>query len=402
MRSRRLLFAGVVTASILFGAWLFLGRWHPGITGLAHSVPTRAPRSAAATVKGSPDLTDAVLSKLLYIIRVLSADKETLVYAALAVLGILMMVLAIANSSPAEKNKTDAMLELLRAEKEKAENLAKLKSEFLNQVSHELRTPLSVIIGYLECLTDGLYGKIDGKHQEILEVVAKQSGHLKNMIDQILIFSRLEANKATLRIQEFDPGKALAELRDTFNFLCVQKGIELRWELSPATPTMKSDPDRFKEIASNLLQNAVKYTDRGSITVTLRMLVPTDSIVLEVADSGVGIPSTAVKTIFEPFVQVNKTSTTNSRGGIGLGLSILKKHVEHLKGTISIDSEVGKGSTFRVSLPRIYRDKESRYRKLLRLLKVTGNGEQLTVIRTKGTAQLQAAANRVRRESTVT
>src|SRR5687767_11974898 len=193
----------------------------------------------------------------------LGDNKEFFVYGAIAGFGILMMGLAIGSAS-SSRGKTDAQLELLKQEKEKAENLAKLKSEFLNQVSHELRTPLAVIIGYIECITDGLYGEIETKHQEILQIVAKQSSHLKNMIDQILIFSRLDANKQPVRIEEFAVHRILDDLRDTFDFLCRQKGLELSWEISKEVDRLKTDPERFKEIVSNLLQNAIKYTDTGS------------------------------------------------------------------------------------------------------------------------------------------
>ncbi len=174
----------------------------------------------------------------------LGTNKELIIYGAIASFGILMIGLAIGNASSASKKKTDAEFELLKQEKEKAENLAKLKSEFLNQVSHELRTPLAVIIGYIECITDGLYGEIESKHQEILQIVAKQSSHLKNMIDQILIYSRLEAGKQPVRVEELQLAKTLGELRDTFDFLCRQKGIELRWEMPKEPLTMRSDVSR--------------------------------------------------------------------------------------------------------------------------------------------------------------
>jgi len=194
---------------------------------------------------------------------------------------------------------------------------------------------------------------------------------------------------------------SLAELRESFDFLCAQKGLALIWELSPTTPIIKSDPDRFKEIASNLIQNAVKYTDRGSITIRLDTLHSTDSIVLEVTDTGMGIPATAIKTIFEPFIQVHKTSSTNARGGIGLGLSIVKKHAEQLNGTISVLSDLGKGSTFRVSLPRVYRDKVARYRKWLRALKLTGNSAPSATTGRRDTTQIQTVARRIGGESRV-
>ena len=285
-------------------------------------------------------------------------NKELFIYGAIAGFGILMMGLAIGNASHS-KTKTNAQVELLRQEKEKAENLAKLKSEFLNQVSHELRTPLAVIIGYIECITDGLYGEIEAKHQEILQVVAKQSTHLKNMIDQILIYSRLEAGKQPIRVEELNLTKVLGDLKDTFEFLCRQKGLELRWELHRESIPVRSDATRLKEVISNLLQNAVKYTDTGAITVRTGRL-QSNSIMVEVEDSGMGISDSHLASIFEPFMQVHKTSSENSRGGIGLGLSIVKKHLEQIGGTISVKSELGKGSNFRVTLPRNYDKQKSR------------------------------------------
>ncbi|MGB7951304.1 MAG: HAMP domain-containing sensor histidine kinase [Candidatus Binatia bacterium] len=279
------------------------------------------------------------------------------------------MALAIAGAKSAPKETAASVVELLKREKEKAEHVAKLKSEFLNQVSHELRTPLAVIIGYIECITDGLYGEIESKHHEILQIVAKQSSHLKNMIDQILIFSRLEANKQPLRIEEFPVRKVFNDLRDTFDFLCRQKGLELRWELSTEIEMLKTDPERFKEVVSNLLQNAVKYTDRGSILIRFDGLT-TDTVGIEVCDTGIGIAHHHLSNIFDPFMQAHKTSSENSRGGIGLGLSIVRKHVEQMNGTITVDSELGKGTTFKMILPRVYEERNlarHRLRKLIRL-----------------------------------
>jgi signal transduction histidine kinase len=285
-------------------------------------------------------------------------NKELFVYGGIAGFGILLMGLAIGSAS-SSRSKTDAQLELLKQEKEKAENLAKLKAEFLNQVSHELRTPLAVIIGYIECITDGLYGEIEAKHQEILQVVAKQSTHLKNMIDQILIYSRLEAGKQPIRVEDLNLAKVLSDLKDTFEFLCRQKGLGLQWKIHRDSILVRSDATRLKEVISNLLQNAVKYTDHGSVTLRTGKL-PDNAIMIEVEDSGMGISETHLASIFEPFMQVHKTSTENSRGGIGLGLSIVKRHLEQIGGTISVKSELGKGSTFRIVLPRNYGKQKSR------------------------------------------
>ena len=295
--------------------------------------------------------------------NLIGANHELFIYGAMAAFGILMMGLAIGNAS-SSKNKNHAQIETLRQEKAKAENLAKLKSEFLNQVSHELRTPLAVIIGYIECITDGLYGQIEPKHLEILQVVAKQSTHLKNMIDQILIYSRLEAGKQPIRVDDLNLSKILQDLKDTFDFLCRQKGLQLGWEIHSDSISVRSDATRLKEVISNLLQNAVKYTDKGSIILRTAKL-PGQAISVEVEDTGMGISEAHLASIFEPFMQVHKTSTENSRGGIGLGLSIVRKHLEQIGGTISVTSELGKGSIFRIELPRNFERQKSRAKRFL-------------------------------------
>ncbi len=300
------------------------------------------------------------------------------------------MGLAIGSAS-SSKSKTDIQLELLKQEKEKAENLAKLKSEFLNQVSHELRTPLAVIIGYIECITDGLYGEIETKHQEILQVVAKQSTHLKNMIDQILIYSRLEAGKQPIHVEDLNLTKVLGDLKDTFEFLCRQKGLDLQWEIHRESILLRSDPTRLKEVISNLLQNAVKYTDQGSVTVRTAKL-SSNAIMVEVEDSGMGISETHLATIFEPFMQVHKTSTENSRGGIGLGLSIVKKHLEQIGGTISVKSELGKGSTFRIVLPRNYDKQKSRASWFFGWTRLLSSSAAQPVVTSRAEARRQKAA----------
>jgi signal transduction histidine kinase len=320
----------------------------------------------------------------------LMANKELLLYGGIAVFSIFMVVLVIGSASSPPRDRNDNVLQALKQEKEKAEHLARLKSEFLNQISHELRTPLAVIIGYVECMTDGLYGEIAAKHNEILQVVAKQSTHLKNMIDQILIYSRLESNKQAIRIEQIVLSKLISDLAETFDFLCRQKGLQLKLRASAKLPAMESDTERLKEILSNLLQNAVKYTDKGSISMRVEHLSGPDSILFEISDTGMGIPQHYLNTIFEPFIQVHRTSTETSRGGIGLGLSIVKKHVEQLKGTITVESEVANGSTFRIALPRLF-EKRQRHRKKLMALITTPFARNAKTSRPAAGTQKQTA-----------
>jgi len=341
--------AAVMLGAMILGSYL----WLRTAAAMPPEAQNRQPANAT-------QVANLPVNQLSHILHLLEKNHQVVVYGGIASVGILMMGIAIGNASSAPKARNNAQLELLKHEKEKAENLAKLKAEFLNQVSHELRTPLAVIIGYIECITDGLYGEIENKHQEILQVVAKQSSHLKNMIDQILIYSRLEAAKQPLRIDELPLNKIIADMRETFDFLCQQKGLELYWDLPQSQIAIRSDAVRVKEVISNLLQNAVKYTDRGTITVKVTTIAKLDSIAVQVQDTGMGIAEHQLTSIFDPFMQAHKTSSENSRGGIGLGLSIVKKHVEQIKGTISVRSDLGKGSIFTVVLPRNYDNNRSR------------------------------------------
>jgi signal transduction histidine kinase len=362
LRSIALLIPFVLT--LVVGAWILFEPGQASLPGDFKRTGVRESMGKQLSSKTSP-VPQGVLNRIM----ILGKNKELLLYGSIAFFGILIMGVAIAGAKSTPKDKTASALEVLKQEKEKAEHVAKLKSEFLNQVSHELRTPLAVIIGYIECITDGLYGEIEAKHQEILQIVAKQSSHLKNMIDQILIFSRLEANKQPLRVEDFQVSKVFNDLRDTFDFLCRQKGLEIRWELSKEVDTLRTDPERLKELVSNLLQNAVKYTDRGVISVRLDRL-NSNAVRLDVSDTGIGIAHHHLSHIFDPFMQVHKTSSENSRGGIGLGLSIVKKHVDQLKGTVTVESELGKGTTFKILLPRLYEGRSLSSHRLRTLIKL--------------------------------
>jgi signal transduction histidine kinase len=361
MVSRSTLLVGLFTLTLMAGAGVFYFHHNLYVSGASRLAILK--EVFVANQQKADSFVPFWAGKLL-------ANKDLMLYGALGLLAASIILVVVGNATSKTKDPKDSMLEVLKEEKRKAENLAKIKAEFLNHVSHELRTPLAVIIGYIECITDGLYGDVGTKHQEILEIVAKQSSHLKEMIDQILIYSRLESNRQSVSIQEFPLSHITGELKDTFGFLCTQKELDLRWELPDEPVTLYSDPDTLKEILSNLLQNAVKYTDRGSITVRVRDLSDAHSIALEVADTGMGISENHLSTIFEPFIQVHKTSTEQSRGGIGLGLSIVKRHVEHIKGRISVESELGKGSTFRVILPQRFEERPPREKQLLGLIKI--------------------------------
>ena len=371
MTARKLVFTALLAATLVRGGWL-LGTQDSAITAEERPVvaPHQPAESSPVTLKTADWSGNLIHQVQAYAAAILN-DRELLLYTSITGFGILMVILAISNAASTSRDTTTQLMDILRQDKEKAEHLAKLKSEFLNQVSHELRTPLAVILGYLECMTDGLYGEIEAKHREILQTVAKQSSHLKNMIDQILIYSRLESSKQPLRAQEFSVQTFCSDLGETFDFLSRQKGLEITWQVPQDLPALRTDLERLKEIFSNLLQNALKYTDSGSIRVSVANRPKSDLFVFEVADTGLGIPQHHLSSIFEPFIQVHKTSSGNSRGGIGLGLSIVKKHVEQLNGTIRVESQVGKGTTFTVTLPQLYQVASAQSWRALRRLKAS-------------------------------
>lgn len=363
MRTRDVILVSLFLFTILLGGLISLDEANRGVVTGFQSMLSRDHDGAGFWTQIST-VTSAISSKSLVLWQTLHANRDLLFFGGMTLFGTLMLGLVLRNAAKAPQDNLESLLKAVIEEKEKAENLAQLKSEFLNQVSHELRTPLAVIMGYLECIIDGLYGQIETKHKDILKSVSKQSNDLKNMIDQILIFSRLEAGKDRIKIEQFSISKVVSHLKDTYDFLGRQKGVEINWDTELEVPEFTSDPDRIREILSNLLQNAVKYTDMGSICTRICYVPSSDSILIEVIDTGVGIPNNSLSTIFEPFVQIHKTSSENSRGGIGLGLSIVKRHVERLQGSINVQSELGKGTTFRVILPRIYpsgKSKPSRF-----------------------------------------
>src|SRR5206468_12907295 len=201
--------------TLVVGAWIIFEPVQGSISGDLKRAGSRESIGVRQLSTKTAQVPQDILSTIINYFPTIKTNKELFLYGSIAVFGILIMGLAIAGAKSAPKDTTASALEVLKQEKERAEHVARLKSEFLNQVSHELRTPLAVIIGYIECITDGLYGEIESKHHEILQIVAKQSSHLKNMIDQILIFSRLEANKQPLRIEEFAVNKIFNDLRDT-------------------------------------------------------------------------------------------------------------------------------------------------------------------------------------------
>lgn len=242
-----------------------------------------------------------------------------------------------------------ALVEKLRAALVDAELANKAKSQFLANMSHEIRTPMNGVVGTLELLDTP---KLEPEQAELVRVARDSADSLLSLINDVLDLSRIEAAKLKLADTTFSPGAALAGAVDTFAASAAKKGIVLKALIDPSVPARAiGDELRLRQIATNLIANAVKFTEKGGVTLHARAEVERGKVVLHVAvsDTGIGIPAEILPKLFRPFEQAD-TATTRRFGGTGLGLAICRDLVELMGGKISAESESGKGSTFRFSV----------------------------------------------------
>ena len=247
------------------------------------------------------------------------------------------------------------------AELEKA---SKVNSEFLGVISHELKTPLNVVMGYTGMIKD----KILVDQDRALGRIAKSSNELLTMIDSILDATRIESGATSVQSEGFHLGNFLIELKSFYDF-APDKEVRLVWDYSPDLPVIKTDSVKLKHVLQNLINNAIKFTDKGHVTISVRMKQATGErqqaekalthasrstphafFEFKVADTGIGIPKDALPYVFEKFHQADN-SVQRSHGGVGLGLHIVKTFVRMLGGEVEVESELGKGSTFIVTIP---------------------------------------------------
>jgi signal transduction histidine kinase len=228
------------------------------------------------------------------------------------------------------------------------ETASQHKSQFLANMSHELRTPLNAVLGYTEMMVDGLYGDLPAKAQGVLERVQSNGKHLLGLINDVLDLSKIEAGQLAIALEDYSVPDMIATVMSATESLAKTKGIALVSQLPQGLARGHGDARRLTQVLLNLVGNAIKFTDEGKVEIRARQ--QGDRFKISVIDTGPGIAKADQAKIFGEFQQVDNTST-RKKGGTGLGLSISRKIVELHGGYITVESDVGKGSNFKITIP---------------------------------------------------
>ena len=231
------------------------------------------------------------------------------------------------------------------------ERLNHLKSQFLATVTHELRTPLHSIISYGALLLEGFVeGELTAEHEEHIQFMVRRAEDLSSLVDDMLDLSKIEADRLEVKVEPMALEPSLMEVVNQLKPMANNKGLRLTLEMDDALPLVLADSQRLRQVVINMVSNALKFTEKGGITIQCSLLERYDMLRIAVSDTGIGISPAALDYIFEAFRQADG-STTRRFGGTGLGLTIARKLIELQGGEVFVESTVGRGSTFSFTLP---------------------------------------------------
>ena len=237
----------------------------------------------------------------------------------------------------------------LRDQTEKAEIASQAKSDFLSNMSHEIRTPLTAVLGFADVMKSSAFST-DARYQQYLDTISRSGNHLMTLINDILDLSKVEAGKLEVEQVPVNPCLVLLDVEELLREKAEAKSIGLASTLDGAIPCeVSSDPVRFKQIITNLVGNAIKFTEEGAVSITASYDASRELLSVSVADSGIGMTPDQASNVFQEFSQAD-TSTTRRFGGTGLGLSISKRLANAMGGDIAVSSEYGSGSVFTTTI----------------------------------------------------
>jgi signal transduction histidine kinase len=288
--------------------------------------------------------------KVLGVLIILSREPHRFSSEELHLLGSIASAIGVAveNAYLFEETKLKTVeLEQLNRDLQEAYNA---KSEFMAAMSHELRTPLNVVIGNADLALDGFFGEINDQHRNALQKVLYHSKTLLKLINDVLTFAKMEAGKASLDVSTFHVDEIVSRAQDYVEQLNRNGHVKISWKVEGGLAPLTTDALKLEEILQNLIGNAFKFTPHGTIEIRVRDLKGKDRIEFAVEDTGIGIKSEDLPRIFEQFHQLKEAHTGNF-SGVGLGLSIVKRYLDLMKGDIHVQSDPGKGSTFIFTLP---------------------------------------------------
>jgi PAS domain S-box-containing protein len=246
---------------------------------------------------------------------------------------------------------TSADIQDLKAAQAKAEEASRRKSQFLANMSHELRTPLNAVIGYADMLKQGFAGALSEKQTKYVGNIASNGRHLLAMVNDILDIAKAEAGKVELKVVHIELEPFTSHLLDMVSVTARQKQVQLHLNTQPGLDGLYADPDRLRQIFLNLMSNAIKFNrEGGEVNVWIYKSPDRCWVNVEIQDTGIGISSDKIQKLFSEFYQVD-SSLSRQYEGTGLGLALTRRLIELHGGRISVESEVGVGSTFRFTLP---------------------------------------------------
>ena len=242
------------------------------------------------------------------------------------------------------------LYEQTRNQAAELEKSNRIKDEFLGVVSHELRTPLNIIMNCTEALTMGVFGEITAEHEKGTGKIRMQASHLLSLINGILEITKIETGGITVNSERINLSHLVTELKSDYAMVSKEKCLAINWHVPPDLPDIVCDRMKLRQLVINLVNNAIKFTDQGSVDISFRTVVDEPFVEFSVADTGIGMAEESLPHIFDKFRQVDST-TTRHYSGAGLGLYLVKSFAAVMGGSVSVQSTLGEGTTFTVRIP---------------------------------------------------